>query len=349
MMLLETYSGDMDARTLQILFALALGLVLGAAAQITRFCLRRAIVPESSDRGQAGAVWMTALAVAIVGFQIAKAAGLVDLTGHRYLDASVPVAAILIGGFAFGAGMILTRGCASRMTVLAATGNLRAVMVLAVFAVVAHATLKGVLSPLRTTLAAPAVDLPFGSLSQIPFAAPFAAALALLGAVWLIRRHRPSALHLSLAVLIGLVPVLGWATTSALLMDSFEPLEVQSAAFTLPWTDTLFWLMASTAIPAGFGTGLIAGVLLGSFASAAVRGELELQSFSTPAQTLRYGAGAVLMGFGGVLAGGCTIGAGLSGSATLSVSALLALAAIIAGGTLASRVAGGAPMAVATR
>ena len=348
-MLLDNYTGDLDGRTLQILFALGLGLVLGAAAQISRFCLRRAIVAEAPDRGQAGAVWITAFAVAIAGFQLARSAGLVDLEGHRYLDPSIPVAAILLGGFAFGVGMILTRGCASRLTVLAATGNLRAVMVLAVFAVVAHATLKGVLSPLRTTIAAPTVDLPFGSLSDVAFAAPLAAALALLGAAYLIRTHRPPVLHLVLAAAIGLVPVLGWATTSVLLMDSFEPLEVQSAAFTLPWTDTLFWLMASTAIPAGFGTGLIGGVLLGSFASAALRGELKLESFESPAQTLRYGAGGVLMGFGGVLAGGCTIGAGLSGSATLGVSALLALAAIIVGGAFASRVTGSALMPLAAR
>ena len=67
-----------------------------------------------------------------------------------------------------------------------------------------------------------------------------------------------------------------------------------------------------------------------------MRGELALQSFESPAQTLRYTAGAALMGVGGVLAGGCTIGAGLSGSAHLSIAALLALGFIVLG-ALAAR------------
>ena len=92
-MLLEQYDWGLDARTLQILFALGLGVLLGAAAQITRFCLRRAVAPDAADRGQAGAVWVTALAVAITGFVIASAAGYVDLQGHRYLDGAVPVVA----------------------------------------------------------------------------------------------------------------------------------------------------------------------------------------------------------------------------------------------------------------
>ena len=72
-------------------------------------------------------------------------------------------------------------------------------------------------------------------------------------------------------------------------------------------------------------------MLAGAFASAALRGELAFHSFESGAQTLRYLTGAVLMGFGGVLAGGCTVGAGLAGIPTLSLAALIALAAIAAG------------------
>jgi uncharacterized membrane protein YedE/YeeE len=140
-----------------------------------------------------------------------------------------------------------------------------------------------------------------------------------------------------LGAVIGLVPVLGWATTSVLLFDEFDPLAVQSAAFTLPWSDTLFWVIASTAVPAGFGTGFIGGILFGSFASAAIRGELQATSFENATQTGRYALGALLMGFGGVLAGGCTVGAGLSGASSLSIAALLALVSIIAGAWAMSR------------
>ncbi|NNJ67589.1 MAG: YeeE/YedE family protein [Boseongicola sp.] len=336
-MLLEMYDWGLEGRTLQVIFGLIIGVAFGIAAQISRFCLRRAVAGRNEERGSAGAVWVTALATAIVGFMLARAWGFVDLDGHRYLDPDLPFAAIILGGLAFGVGMVLTRGCVSRLTVLSATGNMRSVVVLIVFAIVAHATLKGVLSPLRETLGSFSTTMAFASLSELPLGAPAAAAFAGLLAVWLVLRFRPGGRNVFAGAVIGLLPVLGWATTSVLLFDDFDPLAVQSLAFTLPWSDTLFWTIASTSIPAGFGTGLIGGVLLGSFLSAAARGELDFVGFDAPQQFVRYVAGAGLMGVGGVLAGGCTLGAGLSGSASLSVAALIALASIVVGGFLAAR------------
>lgn len=330
-MLLETLDLGVDARTLHLIAGLVLGLVFGVAAQISRFCLRRALAGDAAERGAAGAVWATGFSAALIGFVIADWLGLVAVSEHRFLSPSLPVAAILLGGLAFGVGMVLTRGCVSRLTVLSGTGNLRAVFVLLAFAVAAHATIKGVLAPVRTSLGEFSVDLPVASLGELPFGIPALIAVAVLGAAFLIRAARPSAANVALGAVVGFVAVGGWITTSTLLFDDFDPLPVQSAAFTLPWSDSLFWVIASTAIPAGFGVGFIGGVLTGSFLSASARGELQLQSFSSGGETLRYMTGAVLMGVGGVLAGGCTVGAGLSGSATGSLAALLALAAIIAG------------------
>lgn len=335
-MLLETLDWGFETRTYHLIAGLVLGFVFGIAAQISRFCLRRAVAGDAGERGPAGAVWVTGLAAALTGFLAASASGLVNLEGHRFVSGSLPVAAILAGGIAFGIGMVLTRGCVSRLTVLSATGNLRAVFVLLAFAVTAHAMLKGVLSPIRTSLGTVTVDLPYATVSgALPAAA--VSVLALL----LIVRTKPNLFHVALGAVIGLVAVGGWVATGALFFDEFDPMPVQSAAFTLPWSDSLFWAIASTAIPAGFGVGFIGGVLGGSFVSAAARNELKLQSFSSPGETLRYLSGGALMGMGGVLAGGCTIGAGLSGVATGSVAALLALAAIATGGWVTARFAVG--------
>ncbi|MEL7098875.1 MAG: YeeE/YedE thiosulfate transporter family protein [Pseudomonadota bacterium] len=337
-MLLEIFDTGLPVTTLHLLFGLALGALFGVAAQISRFCLRRAVAGDTHERGSAAAVWLTGLAVAIGAVQGLSAYGLIEVSNHRLLSTGLPVLAIIAGGVMFGVGMVLTRGCVSRLTVLGASGNLRALSVLVVFAIVAHATIKGVFAPVRTALGSVQVDLPFASLAEVPGAAwvlPIALGAA---ALVLARRFGAAPLHVALGAVIGLTAAAGWAGTSVLLMDEFEPLAVQSVAFTLPWTDTLFWTVASTAIPAGFGTGLIGGVLLGAFVSAALRGEFQAQSFSTPAETARYSLGGALMGMGGVLAGGCTVGAGLSGAGTLSLAALLALAAIIAGGVLAGAV-----------
>jgi uncharacterized membrane protein YedE/YeeE len=341
-MLLETLDLGIEVRTVHLIIGLVLGVVFGIAAQISRFCLRRAVAGDIGERRSAAAVWVTGLATALLGFVVAQAAGLVDLTDHRFMSSSLPVAAIVLGGLAFGIGMVLTRGCVSRLTVLSATGNLRAVIVLLTFAVAAHATLKGVLAPLRTSLGEITLAMPIGSLAEVPLGLPLLATAVVLFAAYLIRLSGARPTHIALGALVGLVAVAGWMATSTLFFDEFDPMPVQTVAFTLPWSDSLFWVIASSAIPAAFGVGFIGGVLGGSFLSAAARGELQLQSFQSPGETLRYVAGGLLMGVGGVLAGGCTVGAGLSGSATGSLAALFALVSIIVGATAATRFARGA-------
>lgn len=338
-MLLELYDFGVEARGLHLLAGLLLGLAFGVAAQISRFCLRRAVAGDSEERGSAAAVWLTALASATVAFSLLASTGYVELGDHRFVSSQLPLVAIVLGGLAFGTGMVLTRGCASRLTVLSATGNLRAAVVLLAFAVTAHATLKGVLAPVRVAIGSLTVDAPFATVSALPYGHALLALVVSFLAVVLVWLTRPGALHVALGAVIGLVAVAGWAATSVLLFDEFDPLPVQAAAFTAPWSAALFWTIASSAVPAGFGVGFIGGVLGGSFLSAASRSELQLTSFESPAQTVRYIAGGVLMGIGGVFAGGCTVGAGLSGVATGSVAAALALASIafgawIAGGAL---------------
>ena len=119
--------------------------------------------------------------------------------------------------------------------------------------------------------------------------------------------------------------------------DDFDPVAFESLAFTAPAADTLFFTAASTAVSANFGVGLIGGVLAGSLVASLLFRSFRWQSFESPAQTGRYLAGAALMGFGGVLAGGCTVGAGLSGLPTLSISAILAVAAIAGGALVTNR------------
>ncbi|WP_300546927.1 YeeE/YedE thiosulfate transporter family protein [Roseovarius sp.] len=330
-MLLELYDFGLEVRTLHILLGAALGVVFGVAAQVSRFCLRRAVAGDPAERKSAAGVWLTALAVAILTVQGLSLAGFVVMSDHRWLANDLPLAALILGGLAFGAGMVLTRGCASRLTVLGASGNLRALTVLIIFAITAHAMLKGVLSPIRTAIGSFSVPTPITSLVELPGGAALWAALIALPLLAFAARSGARRGDLLLGGLIGLVAAAGWAGTSVLLMDEFDPLPTQSIAFTLPWTETLFWTIASTAIPASFGNGFVGGVLTGAFASALLRGELQLQTFESSAQTLRYGAGGLLMGAGGVLAGGCTVGAGLAGGASLSVAALVALGAILAG------------------
>lgn len=325
-----------------VAFGAILGLTFGVLAERTGFCLRRSVV-AGPDRRQAAGVWLAALTAALVGTQAAVAQGWIGFADHRFLADDLPVLAVALGGLMFGAGMVMTRGCISRLTVLSGAGNLRAALTVLVFGLAALATIRGVLVPVRLWLGETTLPLgaaaslgawPGGSLAWTAGLSAAAVAVA-----W---RSGARAGHLAMAVALGLLVPLGWVGTGLVLYDDFDPVAFQSLAFTSSSAETLFWLGASSSIPLGFGTGLVAGTVLGSLLSALPARRFRWQSFETPAQTGRYVAGAVLMGFGGTLAGGCTVGAGLSGTASLSVAAFLALGAMVAGGWATDRALAGA-------
>ncbi|HMO07209.1 MAG TPA: YeeE/YedE thiosulfate transporter family protein [Paracoccaceae bacterium] len=325
-------------RTASVVLGLLVGLVFGILAERSGFCLRRGLVGPAAERPAALGLWALALAAAVLGTQGATATGWIGFADHRFLSPDLPVLAVLAGGAMFGAGMVLTRGCASRLTVLSGTGNLRAVMVLIVFAAVAHAAMKGVLAPLRTALAS--VTLPLGGALPV-----LAAAAIVAGALALAWRGRLGPAQVAAGLAIGALVPLAWVGTGLVLADDFDPIPMEALSFTQPAADTLFWAIASTAIAPAFGVGLFLGTLGGAALVALAAGSFRWQSFSTPRETGRYGLGAVLMGFGGVSAGGCTLGAGLSGIPTLSVTAALTLAAIAAGAVATDRLLGRAPSA----
>lgn len=312
--------------------AILIGVTFGILAQITRFCFRRSLV--GADRKEAMGVWMTALAVAVLGTQGAVAAGWISFATHRFMSTELPALAIVIGGLMFGAGMVLTRGCISRLSVLTGSGNLRAALVLVVFAVIAQATLRGVLAPLRLSLGSITLSLDSVALPGPPLLwAGLIAVMALTVAL----RSGNRASMLVLAALLGALVPLGWVGTGYILFDDFDPIAMESLSFTSAGSDALFFIVASSAISATFGAGLIGAVVLGGLISSLIRREFMWESFHSPRETGRYMSGAALMGVGGVLAGGCTVGAGLSGVPTLSLAAILAIAAIAAGGLLAHR------------
>jgi len=320
--------------------SLILGLVVGALfgifAQVSRFCLRRAVAGPDNERRPALAVWLLALASAVVGTQFAVFMGLIDFSEHRFHNNEIPLIAVLIGGALFGVGMVLTRGCISRITVLSGSGNLRALMVLIIFSMVSHAMLKGILAPVRVWLGQFTINLDgLSLLGQLPGGIWAAVIFIVVATGLVVWRSGASVGSLLLGVLIGALVPLTWIGTGWLLLDDFDPIAFESLSFTLPVSQSLFWVVASTAITPGFGVGLVLGVLGGSVATHLVRGQIHWQSFETPKQTGRYFTGASFMGVGGVLAGGCTVGAGLAGVSSLSVAAVLALVAIVLGAQVA--------------
>lgn len=334
--MLTKFAGFEDADLLSLLpFAgLAIGMVFGVLAQRSRFCLRSAVVNSGATLSPMAGVYAAALLVALVGAQVLGQTGLVSLDETRFFSDSLPFGALALGGLMFGAGMVLTRGCASRLTVLTSQGNLRAGMVLLIFAITAYATLRGVLASGRAAFSeATSLDVAAGGSVPALLGVPGSVLLGFvaLGLAALIWRSGARPVVLLMGAGVGLTVLAGWFATGALLFDEFDPRAAESLAFTAGASDGLFYAMASTAVGPSFAAGIIGGTLVGAFFAALFARELRLESFETPQQTLRYLAGAVLMGIGGVMAGGCTIGAGLTGVSTLALAPLVALVAIIVG------------------
>jgi len=321
------------------------GIVFGATAQHARFCLRAATIEVSE--GQLGprlAVWLIAFLSAVVCVQTAIALGWLDVSESRQLASAGSMSGAIIGGLMFGVGMILARGCASRLLVLSATGNLRAIITGLVLTLVAQSALRGFLSPARETLAQ-VWTVPGGStrsiLAQIGLGSASVAILsgiALLAAIWFGRGHRIPLSRIVASIGVGVAVALGWLATYAVSVNSFDIVAISSVTFTGPSTDTLMGLVNSAQLPLGFGVGLVPGVFVGAGVTALIAGEAKIQRFGDDTPMERYLIGAVLMGFGSMLAGGCAVGAGMSGGSIFALTAWVAVAAMWVGGMATQRI-----------
>lgn len=331
--------GDVGAA---VLIGSLVGVVFGIAAQRSRFCLRAAVheVSRNDYQGRLG-IWLAGGGMAVFATQYLVAGDFVDTLAVRPLNEAVSLSGAIVGGLLFGVGMMLANGCASRHLVLAGTGNLRAWAVFGLFALTAAVTISGPLAPLREAIASSwriGAEHAHGSelIGQGAPAGMLVGLTVLSWGAWLARRaHRPVA-RISFGFIVGLVIAAGWYLTTALSRHSFEPTPVESTAFTAPAAHIIALISGGGESRLGFDTGFVPAVLLGALLAAAMSKELRLQWFSSVASAIRYGVGAIMMGFGGVLAIGCSIG-GVANAALMISASLLALAAMWIGGLAANR------------
>ncbi|MDP5347990.1 MAG: YeeE/YedE family protein, partial [Paracoccaceae bacterium] len=129
----------------------------------------------------------------------------------------------------------------------------------------------------------------------------------------------------------------GWVLTFGLSQIAFEPVQIESASFTGPSARTLMFTLDRASV-LEFDIGLVPGVFLGSFLASVFAGEFKFQGFEGEGQMRRSMTGAALMGFGGMLAGGCAIGAGVTGGSIFVGTAWAALFAMWVGAILTDMV-----------
>jgi hypothetical protein len=325
---------------------LAAGAVLGVAGRAGRFCtlamLEDAFFGSDFRRLKSFAL---AASVALLATQALAAFGIVDLSRSIYLTASIGLGGAIIGGLMFGVGMALVGTCGFGTLVRVGGGDLRAIVVFLVLGLSALATMRGITGMLRLTLIEPlSLRLPEGSTQTLTsllgagsaMRAILVVAIAAALAVWALADGRlirsPRLLASGLAV--GAAIAFGWFATGWLADDEFDPARVSSLTFVAPLGDAILYIATFSGARLNFGIGSVAGVIAGSFAAAMLAHGFRWEACDDARELKRHMTGALLMGIGGIMSLGCTIGQGLSAFSTLAISAPVTMAAIACGARL---------------
>jgi uncharacterized membrane protein YedE/YeeE len=321
---------------------LLLGLLFGAVAQRSRFCLVAAVsnLVLMRDYRQVHA-YLSALGVAILGTGLLEAMHWVDIGASGYRNPLFDWLGALGGGMLFGMGAMLAGGCASRTLVRSAEGNLGALATLLTFALVGMMTLYGVLEPPRVWLMRASAQplLPdqtslSGLLGLPSILLPVVLSLSCFLLIHRFGDWRENTRFILAGIAIGLILTAGWWVTGVLAQDEFEPLAPSSLAVAGPLSRGMLYLTTLQFGGSGFALFLVLGLMLGAFASA-----LTARDFRWVAPAGKrigsYFTGGAMMGIGAMFAGGCNIGQGLTGVSTLSLQAILALSGILLGMWLA--------------
>jgi uncharacterized membrane protein YedE/YeeE len=259
--------------------------------------------------------------------------------------------------------MTLGSGCASKTLVRIGGGNLKSLVVLVVACVVAYQMLwtdfyanvfDVWMGPLAINLGGigangQGIDAILGALLGMPGSAMLhwvvgtLLATALLGFVFSAREFRANFDNVLSGCTVGLAVVGGWYLTAGSLgvawkewaeMADTPPSRVASQSFTFisPMGDTVRYLSNPTDLSLiNFGIAALTGVIVGSFVYAIVGRRFRIEWFADFVDFANHVAGGVLMGIGGGLAMGCTIGQAVTGVSTLALGSILTFVAIVAG------------------
>ena len=324
--------------------------LFGIVAHKTHFCTMGAI----SDWINMGSLhrlraWLLAMAVALLMSQLFQAIGWIDLSASIYLSTNFGIGGYIVGGFLFGVGMTLGGGCGQRTLVRAGGGNLKSLVVLLVLGLTAYITLRGLLAGVRIEVFGPlSIDLSeyglvdqslTGVVAAMSGLAPESVAKGLaviIGLALLIytlkdKDFRTSGDAIVSGLVVGLLVAGAWLVTGVVGNDDFDPVRLETLTFIAPVGNMLNYLMTWTGSTIGFGIAVVFGVLAGSLVYAVTSGNFRIETFSSRSDMLNHLYAGVLMGFGGVLSLGCTIGQGVGGFSTLALGSVVSIVFIVFG------------------
>ena len=315
--------------------------------------------------------WLLSIAIAVIGVGILEYSDLIDMALTSSNDTSNPPYRTptfvwlrnLVGGLMFGVGMTLSSGCGNKSLVRLGEGNLKSLVVLLIMALAASLMLFSsfdfwVFLQWMTPVSIDFTELDIGSqdlgsvLASMAGVEPgplnlFIPALVLGGAMlaWVLRSSdfRSDRELLLAGIVIGAIIIIGWYITAGpmgiALLEELEFMDerpyaagVQSLSFIAPTAHTAQYVYQGFS-PAYLSIGVVTvlGVIAGSFLYTIIFRSVRLEWFVNWKDFSMHAIGAILMGIGGVLAMGCTIGQGISGVSTMALGSILTILSIIGG------------------
>jgi len=352
-------------QVLGAVFVIAAG--LGAIVNKTNFCTMGAVSDwvNMGDHGRMRA-WLLAMALAMGGVALLEATNLISLgseTFPPYRTASFGWLRYLVGGALFGIGMTLASGCGNKTLVRVGAGNLKSLVVLAIASVMAYLMLwtpfyEQLFHPWvsATTIELAQHGIPsqelgavIAGMSGLPPSRVFnaaiggAIAIGLLGYALYSAEFRGSFDNLLGGTAVGFAVLAGWYLTGGPLGLAWKEyaefatvvpsrVQVQSYTFISPMGDSVRYLLNPGDLSLiNFGVVALAGMIAGSFVYAVAARTFRVEWFASWKDFANHALGGVMMGVGGVLSMGCTVGQAITGMSTVAVGSMLTFAAIVGG------------------
>ena len=333
---------DLETYEIVNILGLFIGIAFGVIAQKKQFCfsgsIKDYILTKSTKRG---ASVIMAMIVAIISTTLMANYFQIDLTQSAYFKNNINYFAIITGGLLFGAGMMIADGCSSRSLVKYAQGDTNALITLIFIGIFAYATTKGLLYGILD----PFINNTFLieiSANLENFKMNIFVVLAILVAILLyIIKKVKRVFSLFDGVLVGLLISVAWFVTGYIGQESMERvIDLTGISFVYPSAKTLELFTYYEVNELSFGISMVIGVLIGTFVMSFINKKYSFGCTSGQnINKVKYNMiGGALMGVGGIMAIGCTVGQGLTGLSTLAFSSALAILSIFISAVISGKI-----------
>lgn len=363
----------MEASVTLLTYISILGFILGFVVSKTNFCTMGAV----SDWVNIGDLsrfksWMFAAGIAVLGVTILEYTSYININDSRipYRNSVFFWPRYILGGLMFGIGMTYASGCGNKVLIRVGGGNIKSIVVLLVAGLMAYLMTRtdfyGVvfhswMSPISPDLAKIGIEdqslstilsylFSSENLSNTKLLVGLIIASIVMLFIFKSGTFIKNTDNLLGGFVVGIVVIIAWFLTGSSLgqewietnnfLDTPQPgVGMQSFTFINPMGETIIFLgNAADSFYLTFGVTALISVILGSFVYSITSNSFRVEWFASKQDFVRHILGAVLIGIGGVLSLGCTIGQGVSGVSTLALGSFITLISIILGAAISMKI-----------